>query len=192
MIKTSIRHATECGQTIYVNPDLRTRGDAIDNLEAFTTERCVSECPCRPNWKPLDLNTQINDCFGWVEMPRGKVLAALSDASKEPNQFPEDLDESQSCFAIVFSFVPEEELDAEVVQQQLDFFHLAGFNLVPFRDNNCRGKGILVHFSDLVPPHCQRWRQEDYQKMSVGWYFVELQGWYVQEERTLIFRANIL
>lgn len=182
MIKAAIQRATEPGQSIYLNPETKTIRDAVENLEAFAAD-CLSEgSPLRLNREPLDVNTQINHCFGWTRMPRGDVFTALSRASKRRDQFPQkgrvyaDLDENESCFAIVYSFVPEEKLDAGVVQRQLDFFHVAGFNLAPFREQNWRGEGILVDISDLIPPRDGGWwRQGDYQRMNVGGYIADLE-----------------
>lgn len=193
MMKAAIQRATECGQPIYVNPEPKIIDDAVANLEAFAGDCLVEECPARLNREPLDVNTKIIDCFGWTQLPRGDVFTALSHASKRRDQFPQegrayaDLDENESCFAIVYSFVPEEKLDADVVQRQLDFFHVAGFNLAPFRERNWRGEGILVDISDLIPPHGRGWwRQGDYQRMNVRGYISDLEERYVRAERTLI------
>ncbi len=187
MIKTRIRCATESGRYIYVNLEPKTFSDAKKNLKAFAVE-CGEEKPRPSDWKPLNLRPLINDCFGWTEMSLGDTYAALKCASKKRGQFEvdrayADLDKNESCFAIVYSFIPEDTLDASIVQEQLDFFHLAGFVLVPFRDQNWKGKGTLVDFSDLIAPHSQGWwRVEDYQRMDVGWHFAELQKWCVLKQ----------
>ena len=65
------------------------------------------------------------------------------------------LQENKSSYAIVYSFVPKaEELELSAVQERLDFFHLAGFNLIPYKEDNWHGKGILVDLSNILPPHC--------------------------------------
>lgn len=187
MIKTSIHRAAESKRPICLNPKPKTRRDALRNLTAFAAEPPVQYSPAPPatlDWTPVDWKTlEIHTCFGWTEMPYSHVMQALACSSKSAGQFPQvdrayaDLDKDGRCFAIVYSFVPKEELEVEIVQQQLDFFHLAGFVLVPFREQNWRGKGVLVDLCDLVPPHSERWRQDDYRRMGVGWYFAEMREW---------------
>ncbi len=81
-----------------------------------------------------------------------------------------------------------------MVQRHFDFFYLAGFVLVPFREPNWRGKGVLVDFSDLVPPHSRRWwKPYIFRKMDIGWYFAEKQERCVQRiERRVSFVVDIL
>lgn len=155
---------------------------------AFAAEPLVQPPPCfsaTTDWAPVDRTTlEILRCFGWTEMPHSHVMRALGRCSKSAGQFPQvdrayaDLDKDGPCFAIVYSFVLEEELDVKTVQQQLDFLYLAGFVLVPFYEQNWRGKGVLVDLCDLVPPYCRgRWRQNDYWRMSLERYFAEMSEW---------------
>ncbi len=185
MIKTAIRRAAESERPICVNLEPKTRDDAISNLNAFT-EECRDQDP-HPDRTPLDLDVQITQCFGWLQLPRNDVLAAINRIWNRSQAYglqraQDDLDDSESCFAIVYEYVGEGELDPDIVQRHLDFFYLAGFVLVPWREENWCGKGVLVDFSDLVPPHSRRWwRSDDFRKMSIGWIFIEQQERCVQE-----------
>ncbi len=188
MVKTSIRRATESGRPIYVNPEPKTLEDALKNLEAFSAE-CSGEdgekSPHHPDWKPLHIRPLITDCFGWTEISLDDTYAALRRASRERGQWEigrayADMDNNESRFAIVYSFVPDVDLDHGIVQEQLDFLHLAGFVLVPFREENWRGKGTLVDFSDLIAPHSKGWwRASEFYRLKVESYFAEQQKWYV-------------
>jgi len=194
MIMTSVRRATECGRPIHVNPEPKSLEDALANLEAFSAECCGEDggSSHRPGWKPVDIKPLVNNCFGWTEISRDDTYKALRRASRERCQWEisrpyADMDNNESRFAIVYSFVPKDELDPGIVQEQLDFFHLVGFCLVPFNEGNWRGKGTLVDFCDLVAPHSKGWWWVImYRRMIVRSYFAEKKKRYVEKPKISI------
>ncbi|KAK1771988.1 hypothetical protein QBC33DRAFT_592853 [Phialemonium atrogriseum] len=64
-----------------------------------------------------------------------------------------DLEEEESYFAIIYSFVPQEVLDVNTVQSQLDFFHRTGFMVTLSREENWRGQVVLLWKWQKAPPN---------------------------------------
>jgi len=180
MIQTASRRRIESGcPAVHINPEPETHEDAIANLEIFSSECFDNGNPHSNHGKPFTLDVRINRCFGWLELSRRAVLALLrrqprKDYALVPQlQRAHGLDDSERCFAVVYEYVPEGDLDPEIVQRHLDFFYLAGFALMPFREDNWRGN-VLVDHSDLIPPQNLLWWKPHYGRMEIGWYFEEL------------------
>jgi hypothetical protein len=170
---------------VRIHPEPKTYDGAIENLKIFS-----GECPggdgetLNPNLlEPFALDVvRTTWCFGWLEMPRQAVLAILNrqrvqDAALVPQLHrAHDLDDSERCFAVVYDYVPNGDPDPILIQKHLDFSYLAGFALMPFREENRRGN-VLVDHSDLIRPQSSLWWKANYQRMEVGWYFEQLQKW---------------
>lgn len=127
------------------------------NLWAFSKEGFESIPP--ENFKELSLpSTPINNCLGWVEIPSHAINQALPYGSLMKME--------ESYFGIVYDFVPRARLNPDAISSQLDFFHVAGFDIVPFNPTNWRGEGILIDFSDIVSPLAPdwHWRRTNYAK----------------------------
>ncbi|KAF4500260.1 kinase-like domain [Fusarium agapanthi] len=83
--------------------------------------------------------------------------------TQEPKAFHDD----KQYFAIVYDFVPEGQLEAKNIIDQLNFFHIVGFLNVQLKLENWLSTGVLVDFSDIVPIHTgwNWWRESS---MNVG------------------------
>ncbi|KAI1499395.1 hypothetical protein F5X99DRAFT_430776 [Biscogniauxia marginata] len=169
MITTSLRQASVSGKRHYIHPCPTTKKHAIRNLKAFSTEGIG--CPPPPHYKSFSPHIQINTCLGWMVINGHQVRSALKALGVVPY-----LKTDESYFAIVYSFVPKGDLDEDIIQSHLDFFYLAGFECVPLKEDNWRGSGILVDFSDLVSPHAPEWDRFKYGRMvktKLGFYDLE-------------------
>ncbi|KAK0702713.1 hypothetical protein B0H67DRAFT_558328 [Lasiosphaeris hirsuta] len=183
IIQTTSRRRVESGRpVVHINPEPKTDSDAIANLKIFSSESFGNENTHSDRREPFTLNVHINQCFGWLELPRQAVLHLLNlQRPKDYVLVPQlqrayGLDDSERCFAVVYEYVPEGDLDPEIVQRHLDFFYLAGFALMPFREENWRGN-VLVDHSDLIPPQSLLWWKPHYGRMEIGWYVEELRKW---------------
>lgn len=177
LITTSSRRATASGRPIYVNPDPKTRSEAIQNLRAFSTDdvnygttiletktELVREFPGNEDDSIAIKN--INGCLGWVEVD-------LSDAMKMLGPLPFDLKgqlPQNKAFGLVYRFVPDQgPIDKKYILRQTNLFHITGFHILDFKGNNWRGEGVLVDFSDIVAPWESAWQDLDYAGYSVGY-----------------------
>ncbi|KAK0655507.1 hypothetical protein B0T16DRAFT_397138 [Cercophora newfieldiana] len=180
MMQKASQQRNETGRpAVYINPEPKTHQDALANLAILSGECCDENLQSNRR-KPLTLNIRTSQCFGWFEVQPRIVLALFKKLPrKEYKLVPQlqracdGLDGSERYVAVVYEYVPEGDLDAEIVQRHLDFFYLAGFGLMPFREQNWRGN-VLVDHSDLIPPHIVKWWKPHYGRMEVGWYLEEL------------------
>ncbi|KAK3901190.1 hypothetical protein C8A05DRAFT_35148 [Staphylotrichum tortipilum] len=110
--------------------------NARDNLRAFCDEAVTRPQPA--GFVPLESATEPVGCRGWTKL-KGSTI--------------------NDHFRIA-RFVEEDIPDLDVIDAQVDFFHLTGLIVHRFNETNYLGKGILVDFSDLVPHHTGRdwWR----------------------------------
>ncbi|KAK0629941.1 hypothetical protein B0T17DRAFT_506453 [Bombardia bombarda] len=160
MIKTSLKQAALNDRHIYLHPCPRTYKEALRNLKAFSAEAALEPTP-PPNFKPADFDARPNDCLGWTEFSAQEVRTLLQRLKADAPDMEPD---RSSYFAIVYSFVPEGTLDDAVIQAQYDFFYLVGFTFAQFKEDNWRGSGILVDFSDLTSPLTTWWDRLVYGK----------------------------
>jgi hypothetical protein len=151
LITTSIRHAKDQGRDIFIHPYPETKRQAYRNLKAFSTEYIGGGRP--PGFVPFESNTEINECLGWMKVT-GLEFQEYAVASSDQLCQP---DVTQDLYAIVYTWLPQGTLTKKALQDQLDFFWLTGFSLVPIADRNYRGSGILVDFSDPILPHDPTW-----------------------------------
>ncbi|KAM7182889.1 hypothetical protein V8F33_013941 [Rhypophila sp. PSN 637] len=175
MITTSIKKASLAGNHIYIHPKPREHRDACLNLKAFSAE-AADKSPVPPvNFQPFRPDVLPNTCLGWMELS-GKEARALFHMLQA---FAPDMPADKSYFAIVYLFVPEGQLNDTVIQSQMDFFYLTGFVCPAYKEDNWRGSGILVDFSDIVSPLSSSWQRLLYGrkiKRRVGTQGVEMWG----------------
>lgn len=160
MIDASLRGAAAAERTIYLRPSPTTKRHALRNLWAFSEEgsNSMEESPPK-RFEPFSPKARINDCLGWTELKGSAINSALM----ETDVFS-DIKNEETYFCIIYAFVPEGNIDADVVISQLDFFHVVGFYSVLVNLANWRGEGVLVDFSDIVSPfaHELDWVRSDY------------------------------
>ena len=174
MLAASLRQSAVDGKPRYINPRPVTNRDAIRNLRAFSAE--YVECAPRSNFEPFTTAAEINPCLGWISFD-GPALRAVFRHLWAPT-YDVDYDAEAYC-AIVYQFVPEGTLDDNVVLSHLDFFYLTGFVNVLFKEDNWRGSGILVDFSDILLPLAPEWDRLSYGKLvkrPSGMYDLEPKG----------------
>lgn len=122
------------------------------NLRQFSADCAIAECPS--HFRPISLDTEINPCLGWAVI-RGKDANKVLYRQRAVPIFDRD----KNYPVIIYRYVPEEKLSEAVVQPQLDFFYRTGFIFCSLEKRNWRGQGILVDFSDAVPPHAREWKK---------------------------------
>lgn len=157
MVKTSIKNASLAGKHVYINPKPRRYRDAYRNLKAFSAEATAKsqEEPPANDFEPFHPDVLPNTCLGWMELS-GQEARVLF---RQLRAFAPDMPADKSYFAIVYTFLPEGQLDDAVIQSQMDFFYLTGFVCPAFKEDNWRGSGILVDFSDIVSPLSPSWNR---------------------------------
>lgn len=177
LMTTSLRDAAANNQPIYLHTRPKTRQDALRNIRAFSkeyAEKYQSERERPPGFEAFALKPQINDCLGWMQLDGDFIWSLVRKFRLGPYRGLQT--RLPWYYAIVYKFVPQGTLDDDVVQSQYDFFYLAGFCIAHFKEDNWRGSGILVDFSDLVLPHLLQWQQGSYGrkvKMEDGVYDLE-------------------
>ncbi|KAI8725733.1 hypothetical protein NCS52_00145100 [Fusarium sp. LHS14.1] len=160
MIGASMRRAKITGNPIHLRPSPTKHKHAIRNLFAFSDEG-FAKSPPPEHFMPFEPSVEINHCYGWTELSGRDINAALKRA-----RVHQDIDDDQTYFAIVYSFVPKAKLEAETIISQLEFFHITGFYNVSFNFTNWLGAGVLVDFCDIVHPfaHELEWSEHWYAK----------------------------
>ncbi|KAI1074853.1 hypothetical protein F5B20DRAFT_562058 [Whalleya microplaca] len=151
MIAASIEHSKSSGEPIYLKKDPTTREDAVNNLEAFSDEgRLLKEDFQEGDLMAFKSNAKITDCLGWVEFDPTSFENATAwvDHGIRLGQRPDP----GPIFGIVYEWVSTEKLEKEIARSQLEFFHITGFSMRWFYPQNWLGNGILVDFSDIIPP----------------------------------------
>ncbi|KAM4066058.1 kinetochore sim4 complex subunit FTA2 domain-containing protein [Hirsutella rhossiliensis] len=160
MINASLRRAAADGRKKLVIPDPKSREEAFKNLFSFSDEANTGEL-CEARLVPISADVQITACLGWIEF-QGRAINKQLKRARICDQ--EAMIDEQSYYAIVYEFVPQDELDIDTIVAQHDFFHIIGFHVVPFRESNWQSCGRLVDFSDLVSPHAgpPEWNSDYY------------------------------
>ncbi|RSL68635.1 hypothetical protein CEP54_002625 [Fusarium duplospermum] len=146
MIDARLRCTKTTGKPIYLRPNPTKHRHAIRNLFAFS-DKGYAKSPPPEHFVPFEPSIEMNLCFGWTELSGRAIEAALKQAWVH-----QDIDNDQTYFAIVYSFVPKAKLEAETIIPQLEFFRITGFYNVSFNFTNWLGAGILVDFCDIVHP----------------------------------------
>ncbi|KAJ9129840.1 hypothetical protein NKR23_g12445 [Pleurostoma richardsiae] len=141
---------------IYLQPEPKTHRDAVANLRAFSDEgRRKRTFQHLPNAVSYTSVPRLRECFGWVKVS-GRELCGLGWDLRPPSVVLDGLSRkirpAEEYYAIVYEFIPEEQLRVDVIQSQLDLFWLAGFCLVPMQLCNWKGPGVLVDLADLICP----------------------------------------
>ncbi|KAH7265819.1 hypothetical protein B0J15DRAFT_579717 [Fusarium solani] len=160
MIGASLRRAKTTANPIRLRPNPTKHKHAIRNLFAFSDEG-YAKSPPPEHFVPFEPSVEINRCIGWTELSGRDINAALRRAWVH-----QDIDDNQTYFAIVYSFVPKAKLKAETIISQLEFFHITGFYNVSSDFTNWLGAGVLVDFCDIVHPFAQEleWSEHWYAK----------------------------
>lgn len=175
MVTTSIKKASLTGKHVYIHPKPRRHRDAYLNLKAFSAEEAAKSLEPPANFEPFHPEVLPNTCLGWMELS-GQEARALF---RRLRAFAPDMPADKPYFAIVYSFVPEGQLDDTVIQSQMDFFYLTGFVCPAFKEDNWRGSGVLVDFSDIISPLSPSWQRVLYGrkiKMVIGPLGTEMWG----------------
>ncbi|KAL8407707.1 hypothetical protein RB594_006518 [Gaeumannomyces avenae] len=150
-------------QPIHLNPNPTTWNDAIRNLKAFSDTH-ADEYRAYPGFAPFQPDSvHINDCLGWLHLDAKTVFQVFKNHThfrvgikpepkrrKKTNEEPRWVGYQPWFFAIVYAFVPEGNLQKDVIQSSQNLFHMAGFINLPYNPMNWRGSGVLVDHSDIV------------------------------------------
>ncbi|KAK1957238.1 hypothetical protein LY78DRAFT_648083 [Colletotrichum sublineola] len=162
---------------IYLNPDPKTRKQALINLHAFSDEgRHKEKLKQLSNAFPCTSIPPIRECFGWTKVI-GRELWSLSLENSPPSDtLKRCIWPHEEYYAIVYDFIPEgQSLDRNVVQSQLDFYYRAGFCLTaPMRADNWKGRGILIDMADLICPWHVGWSESMFLKRRAEEILVEV------------------
>ncbi|KAF4490456.1 kinase-like domain [Fusarium agapanthi] len=157
-IDASLRLARESERDILLNSKPTTLKEAYQNLMSFSTA-AFDQTPGAGKLKPFKPKTRINPCHGWTQLSGTTIVAHTQETKAFHNE--------EQYFAIVYDFVPEGQLEAKNIIDQLNFFHIVGFLNVHLKLENWLSTGVLVDFSDIVPIHTglEWWRESS---MNVG------------------------
>ncbi len=186
MIRTALRNSdTTDDKPLFLLPKPKTREDAIRNLRTFSTEyvqRYRADPP--PNFERVDASSfsyvQINDCLGWIQL-EGQLLHTLIRKARCYERLPTVGWKPDPWYAaIVYKFVPEGPRHETLILDHLNFFYRVGFAPNGFKEENWRGPGILVDFSNLVLPFDSWW-----QRCLYGWVIKTKEGSYTLEDAYL-------
>ncbi|KAL8407708.1 hypothetical protein RB594_006518 [Gaeumannomyces avenae] len=163
LISASLTQASARKQPIHLNPNPTTWNDAIRNLKAFSDTH-ADEYRAYPGFAPFQPDSvHINDCLGWLHLDAKTVFQVFKNHThfrvgikpepkrrKKTNEEPRWVGYQPWFFAIVYAFVPEGNLQKDVIQSSQNLFHMAGFINLPYNPMNWRGSGVLVDHSDIV------------------------------------------
>ncbi|KAK3937286.1 hypothetical protein QBC46DRAFT_267860 [Diplogelasinospora grovesii] len=174
MIQSAVEESNE---PIYLNPDPKTRQDAVANLHAFSDEgRRRQSFRDMPGSAQYTSTPRLRQCFGWIQVNE-RELFALPRRKRPPchtvgNQV-RALQQGEDYYAIVYEFVTERAAAALAtaadIQHQLDFFWLVGFCFVPVMHTEEWHKfGLFIDMSDLVCPWSAGWSDRIYRRFVVG------------------------
>ncbi|KAL8354295.1 hypothetical protein RB601_003923 [Gaeumannomyces tritici] len=163
LISASLTQASARKLPIHLNPNPTTWNDAIRNLKAFSDTH-ADEYRAYPGFAPFQPDgVHINDCLGWLHLDAKTVFQVFKNHThfrvgikpepkrrKKTNDEPRWVGYQPWFFAIVYAFVPEGNLQKDVIQSSQNLFHMAGFINLPYNPMNWRGSGVLVDHSDII------------------------------------------
>jgi hypothetical protein len=176
MIRTAVGDSVE---PIYLHPEPKTFKDAVANLRAFSDEgRKERTLQHRPNAVAYTSAPRLRECFGWIKINGGE-LCNLDREIRPPkdvlDRIVREILPSEDYYAIVYGFIPEPQqpLDMDAIQTQLDFCWLAGFCLVPMEPENWKGSGVLIDMADIICPWHAGWFQARYRRLLAKELFID-------------------
>ncbi|KAK1764382.1 hypothetical protein QBC33DRAFT_547060 [Phialemonium atrogriseum] len=166
IIEAAVEQANAESNPILVNPNPRSKDEAMANLLAFSGESCpVEQVAQGSNLTQIQSIPRITKCYGWLrfsgqvflDMPRRTRPPSIV-VSKEPRSFSLD----KEYLAIVYEYIEDGENDPTVVEQVGDFFYLAGFSFAESPLEKNWKQGVLIDFSDIVHPGGFGWAKQLY------------------------------
>ncbi|RSL59036.1 hypothetical protein CEP54_007508 [Fusarium duplospermum] len=149
-IETCLQRAKAAGRQIRLNPNPKTRAEALENLRAIAAVGS-KEAPKleSDNSFAFPPDVAITPCLGWTQIKGSDINQHLTRTNAECWL---DLKDDEIYYANIYDYIPHGQVDMNTLIGQLDFFHVSGFINVSFNEANWRGAGVLIDFSDIISP----------------------------------------
>ncbi|RSL94406.1 hypothetical protein CDV31_014320 [Fusarium ambrosium] len=161
-IESCFRRAKAAGRQIRLNPNPKTKAEALENLRAIAAAGSKEAPSSEPdNSVVFAPDVRITRCLGWTQIKGSDINHHLIQTKAECWL---DLKDDEIYYANIYDYIPRGQVDLNTLVRQLDFFHVTGFINVSFNEANWRGSGVLVDFSDIVSPFARHpwWQPSAY------------------------------
>lgn len=163
MMAAAVERAAS-GSPVMVNPNPKTKEDALANILAFSNEGRREQQPAqRP--KPILSVPRMKKCYGWLTVD-STLFRGLSRELWPPVIYSGSVKRSmsydQEYIALVSEFVEEGDNDPEVVQDVLDFLWEGAFaHTLSSAARNWKSS-VLTDLGDIINPGDYAWKEHLY------------------------------
>ncbi|KAI1780364.1 hypothetical protein F4818DRAFT_395467 [Hypoxylon cercidicola] len=140
--------------TILINPEPKTRRDALENTLNFSQERRQNGSS-KTGLEPMPISSipRLRQCYGWVKI-NGQIFDTWPRHALPRNRNIEKLTRTVSrdkeYIAIIYEYIDEAENDPVVVEEVSDFLWRAGFGYTSSSLARNWKSGVLIDLSDIV------------------------------------------
>ena len=187
MMETAVERAAAASRPIQVIANPFYWDDALDNQAAFSDEaRLKPPSPSQQEsdpalgpdsnagapLRPVTAIPRMRKCYGWLALHSDALWGFpwwLRPPVLKVSKVSRCIQSDREYTAIVYEYVDEGENDAETVQEDLNFFWLAGFGRTLSQLAKNWKSGVLVDLCDIIrPPRGYGWHGQRYKPISAA------------------------
>jgi hypothetical protein len=159
-----------------VHAEPSTYDEAMDNLLAFSDEGRQNHQVKDADAVEVSSIPHLKKCLGWLKIDGAYLRNLPRDLRPLMVSLQKFGDRQISSyrqhFAMVYEYIPEGDNNTGQMQQVLDFLWRTGFDFSqPLREENWKS-GVLVDWSDFIPPMGDCWNPKRYRRIDASRAFL--------------------
>lgn len=163
MIKASVDQAATNSTKIYINPNPKTKKDAMANLHAFTKEGRQSQSQYT---EALEISSipRMRKCYGWLKVggQSSGIPSGLWPPTLQVGKRRRCMSGDGDHIAIVYEYIEESDNDPQAVKEVADFLWRAGFAFTNYPERRNWKNGVLVDLSEIVHVKGHEWKEREF------------------------------